>query len=213
MRAPDASPAEKGQKLSAPAASARLSVRAFARLAGCDEKEVRRAIEKGALTRGGDQKLSAADVNGAWRKPNRRGVEKLAAREARTNETVRTQPGRSKARVDVRTGETAEEAAERIVQESGLLSLPEALKLKENYLARHQQLAYDLKAGSVVLIADVADKVGAEYATVRKKMLAIPSERAPAIHRCKTVLEVEDMMRSVIVEALEGLTLDGSPAT
>ncbi|WP_053058584.1 hypothetical protein, partial [Sphingomonas paucimobilis] len=186
--------------------SARLSLREFARQAGCDEKQVRRAIDKGLISKGDDGKLSADEVDGQWRKPNRRGVEKLSALPVRTTETVRTRrrsadnPASS---ATVRTGETAEEAAERIVAQQGLLSLAEALQLKENYLARHQQLSYDLKAGTVVLIADVTASVAKEYAGVRKKLLAIPAERAPAVHRLKTVAEVEDFLRSVIVEALE----------
>lgn len=196
--------------------SARLSLREFARQAGCDEKQVRRAIDKGLISKGDDGKLSADEVDGQWRKPNRRGVEKLSALPVRTTETVRTRrrsadnPASS---ATVRTGETAEEAAERIVAQQGLLSLAEALQLKENYLARHQQLSYDLKAGTVVLIADVTASVAKEYAGVRKKLLAIPAERAPAVHRLKTVAEVEDFLRSVIVEALEELTRDGSPTS
>ncbi|MDQ2763995.1 MAG: hypothetical protein M3Y22_11110, partial [Pseudomonadota bacterium] len=112
----------------------------------------------------------------------------------------------------VRTGETPEQAAERIVAEAGdLLSLPDALKLKENYLARHQQLSYDLKCGTVVVAADVAKVVGAEYATVRTRMLAIPSEMAPAVFRLTSVVQVEDLLRSVIGQALEELTRDGIP--
>lgn len=196
--------------------SARLSLREFARQAGCDEKQVRRAIDKGLISKGDDGKLSADEVDGQWRKPNRRGVEKLSALPVRTTATVRTRrrsadnPASS---ANVRTGETAEEAAERIVAQQGLLSLAQALQLKENYLARHQQLSYDLKAGTVVLIADVTASVAKEYAGVRKKLLAIPAERAPAVHRLKTVAEVEDFLRSVIVEALEELTRDGSPTS
>ncbi len=195
--------------------SARLSVREFARQAGCDEKQVRRAVEKGLISKGEDNLLAADQVNGQWRKPNRRGVVKIAADTAtnvRTTQNVRTvrdaadKPPR---RPSVRRDETPEEAAERIVAEAGLLPLAKALALKENYLARHQQLSYDLKAGHVVLIEDVARVVGPEYAGVRKKLLAIPSERAPALHRLKTVVEVEDLLRSVIVEALEGLVSDG----
>lgn len=196
--------------------SARLSVREFARQASCDEKQVRRAIDKGLISKGDDGKLSADDVDGQWRKPNRRGVVKMSANGMRTTPTVRTRNRRAdngRAAPVVRTGETAEQAAERIVAQAGLLPLSEALALKENYLARHQQLAYDLKAGTVVLIDDVAKAVAAEYAGVRKKLLAIPAERAPAVHRLKTVAEVEDFLRSVIVEALEELTRDGPPST
>lgn len=199
--------------------SARLSVREFAKRAGCDEKQVRRAIEKGLLSKDEEGKLSPDDVAGQWRKPNRRGVAKIAADTApdvRTNGNVRTRTPRAdktRVRANVRIGETAEEAAARIVSDRPLLPLAEALQLKENYLARHQQLSYDLKAGSVVLIEDVAKTIGTEYASVRKKLLAIPAERAPAVHRCKTVAEVEDLLRSVIVEALEALTADGQPPT
>ncbi len=193
--------------------SARLSVREFARQAGCDEKQVRRAIEKGLISKGDDGLLDASQVAGQWRKPNRRGVSRAAAdiaKPARTTENVRTTARARKLSATVRTGETPEEAAERIVAEAGdLLSLPEALKLKENYLARHQQLSYDLKCGTVVIAADVAKAVGAEYATVRTRMLAIPSEMAPAIHRLTSVVEVEDLLRSVIGQALEELTRDG----
>lgn len=197
--------------------SARISTREFAKRAGCDEKQVRRAIEKGLLFKGEDGLLAADQVDGPWRKPNRRGVIKIAAdiaSQARTTETVRTDKARADKRAlrpTVRRDETPEQAAERIVAESELLPLAEALALKENYLARHQQLSYDLKAGSVVLVEDVAKAIGAEYAGVRKKLLAIPAERAPSLHRLKTVAEVEDLLRSIIVEALEGMVSDGPP--
>jgi len=197
--------------LSASAGPERIAVREFARRAGCDEKQVRRAIEKGALVRDADGLLAAADVGGQWRKPNRRGIEKIAARSGQTELNVRTVADKSAAAVNVREEETAEEAAERIIAEQPLLSLADALALKENYLARHQQLSYDLKAGSVVMVADVAKTVASEYATVRTRLLAIPAERAPALHRLKTVTEVEDFLRSVISEALEGLTFDRDP--
>lgn len=191
--------------------SARLSVREFAKRAGCDEKQVRRAIVKGLLSKGDDGKLADADVDGQWRRPNRRGVARIAVDSLRTTDNVRTIASKRGRGATVRTGETVEEAAERIVSDQPLLSLDQALRLKENYLARHQQLSYDLKAGGVVLIEDVARKVATEYAGVRKKLLAIPAERAPAVARCKTVAEVEDLLRSVIVEALGGLVSDGLP--
>ncbi len=194
--------------------SARLSVRQFAKQAGCDEKQVRRAVEKGLISKGEDGLLDAAQVDGGWRRPNRRGLDKLSAQPVRTTATVRTRAPRADITLQVpvvRSDETAEEAAERIVMAGGLLPLKEAMELKENYLARHQQLSYDLKLKTVVLIEEVTRTVGAEYAGARKKLLAIPAERAPAIHRLKTVAEVEALLRSVIVEALEGLTRDGPP--
>lgn len=96
--------------------------------------------------------------------------------------------------------------------DEGLLSTVDALKLKENYLARRQRLEFDIKVGSVVVAADVAKIVGAEYARVRSRLLAIPTERAPEVHRLRTVAEVEDRLRSAIVEALWELAGDREPA-
>lgn len=106
--------------------------------------------------------------------------------------------------------ETAAEAAERIVLATGAdMSMDEARRVKENYLALLNQLEYDQKSGLVVMVDDVAALVGAEYAKVRTRLLAIPAERAPQIHRCRTVTEVQDALQQVITEALEDLTHDG----
>lgn len=109
-----------------------------------------------------------------------------------------------------RTDESPSRAAERIITASGAeWSTDEARRIKENYLALLNQLEYDQKAGAVVLAADVAKAVGAEYAKVRSRLLAIPAEQAPRIHRLKTVTEVQDALQELITEALEELTRDG----
>ena len=106
--------------------------------------------------------------------------------------------------------ETPAEAAERIVLNAGgLLSEADAQTLKENYLARLRQLEYDTKAGQVVLIRDVVEAVGTEYARVRTRLLAIPAEQAPRLAQLKTVPEIQDALMRMIVEALEELTRDG----
>lgn len=194
--------------------SERISISEFARREGCNEKQVRRALESGKLSKGKDDKLDAKLVKSGWRKTNRRTAAKgggeTTPADVRTTQDVRTaEPKRARRKI-VRD-ETPAQAAERMVKEQPLLSLPDAIKLKENYLARRQQLEYDLKAGTVVIAADVAKAVGSEYASVRTKLLAIPSERAAELHRLKTVTEVQDALRSVIVEALQRLTLDGPP--
>jgi len=68
---------------------------------------------------------------------------------------------------------------------------------------------YDQKSGAVVLVADVAAAVGKEYSQVRTRLLAIPAEQAPRIHRLKTVTEVQDVLQELITEALEELVSDG----
>ncbi|NWC92633.1 MULTISPECIES: hypothetical protein [unclassified Pseudomonas] len=107
-------------------------------------------------------------------------------------------------------GETNEQAALRILSIGGAnMSLEEAKRVKENYLALLNQLEYDQKSGAVVLVADVAAAVGREYSQVRTRLLAIPAEQAPRIHRLKTVTEVQDVLQELITEALEELVSDG----
>jgi hypothetical protein len=111
----------------------------------------------------------------------------------------------------VKEDETTEEAAERILTETGAqMPIEEAKRVKENYLALLNQLEYDQKSGAVVAVAEVAKAVGEEYARVRTRLLAIPAERAPDIHRLKTVTEVQDALQEMIVQALEELTRDGA---
>ena len=122
-------------------------------------------------------------------------------------------PGNKKKSVtqtEVQDGETAAEAAERIMTATGApWDMDEARRVKENYLALLNQLEYDTKSGAVVLVSEVAAIVGAEYAKVRTKLLAIPAEHAPRIRRLKTVTEVQDALQELITDALEELTNDG----
>jgi len=106
--------------------------------------------------------------------------------------------------------ETLEQTAFRILATQGAdMSLEEAKRVKENYLALLNQLEYDQKSGAVVLVADVAAAVGLEYSKVRTRLLAIPAEQAPRIHRLKTVTEVQDVLQELITEALEEMISDG----
>jgi hypothetical protein len=108
-----------------------------------------------------------------------------------------------------RSGESAEQAAVRILSTTGAdMSIEEAKRVKENYLALLNQLEYDQKSGAVVLVSDVAKAVGNEYAQVRTKLLGIPSAHAAQLHRCKTVVELHDALERVITYAMESLTSD-----
>ncbi|HEY3597093.1 MAG TPA: Arm DNA-binding domain-containing protein [Paraburkholderia sp.] len=115
--------------------------------------------------------------------------------------------------IAVLPGETLEAAAERLSADIDVdkTSFDEARRIKEVYLALLNRLDYDKRSGLVVMVEDVAKLVGEEYAKVRTRLLAIPSNYAPQIHRCKTVSEVNDMMERAIVEALEELTQGKDP--
>ncbi|MDR5784077.1 hypothetical protein QCE63_32165 [Caballeronia sp. LZ065] len=107
--------------------------------------------------------------------------------------------------------ESAADAADRILSGNvQLLDFDEARCFKENYLGLKAQLEYDRDSGLVIDVAEVAKAVGAEYAKVRTRLLSIPAEQAPRLHRCKTPAELQDMLQEVITEALEELTRDGA---
>lgn len=181
-----------------------ISIREFAKRSGLDDKQVRRGIESGRLTKLPDGTLDQALVGTEWRKQVKPRADKVPDVRSLTS-----------APVEVRVSdinETPAAAAERIIRETGAtMTLSAAETMKENYLALLRQLEYDVKSGAVVSVADVAKSVGGQFAQVRTRLLAIPAERAPQIHRLKTVSEVQDALMTIIVEALEGLTRDGLP--
>jgi phage terminase Nu1 subunit (DNA packaging protein) len=113
--------------------------------------------------------------------------------------------------VTLGAGESAEDVAGRILTGNvELLSFDEARRFKENYLGLMAQLEYDRDSGLVVDVTEVAKAVGSEYAKVRTRLLSIPAEQAPRLHRCKTPAELQDMLQEIITEALEELTRDGA---
>jgi hypothetical protein len=185
-------------------ASVGISAREFARRDGCTHTLVNRAIKTGHLSRLPDGSLDPVLVGTGWREENRR-----------NGNGVSTAPTPSPPVPPLlQPGETPEEAAARFMQASGAaLTMMEAERVKENYLALLRQLEYDTKSGLVVPVTEVAKAVGAQFAQVRTAVLAIPAERAPQLHRLKTVTELQDALRAMLAEALEGLTLDRSTLT
>jgi len=118
--------------------------------------------------------------------------------------------GSDSTKVTVFAGESVEQAVRRVLASGEVeMTFDEARLMKEKYLGLLNQLEYDQKSGLVVLASAVAQAVGEEYAKVRTRLLSIPAEHAPRIHRLKTVTEVQDVLQELITEALEELTKDG----
>lgn len=158
-----------------------ISIREFARRDDCDPKLVRRAIASGRLRPLPDGTLAAELVGSGWRQTNRR---KPAA-------------------------EGIQKQAERAVAEAvEIPPLADSEAKKEFYLAKLRELEYDLKSGQVVAISDVVAQVGPMLAKVRTRLLAMPSEMAPALNRCKTAAEIEAELRRRITEVLTELSSD-----
>lgn len=186
----------------------------FAALHGVSRKTVTKWKERGWLVFAGDQ-LDVEQSNANLKKYRRDGVEAVTQSTqgnslGNTSATTRKRVTPRDAEVTIREGETAATAAERVLIATGAeMDFDEARRVKENYLALQAQLEYDRDAGLVVAVADVAKAVGDEYAKVRTRLLAIPAEQAPLLQRLKTVVEVQDALNKIIVEALEELTRDG----
>ncbi|NWA24044.1 hypothetical protein HX866_03995 [Pseudomonas gingeri] len=182
----------------------------FATLHGVSRKTVTKWKERGWLVfRDGELDVDAS--NALIAKYRRDGSE-VVTQDVEGNKPSPKKSGvtQASARVTIKPGESVEQATTRILMATGAnMTIDEAKRVKENYLALQAQLEYDRDARLVVAVEDVTRAVGEEYAKVRTKLLAIPSENAPRIHRLKTVLEVQDAMYGLIVDALEELTRDG----
>lgn len=174
-----------------------ISIREFARRAGCDDSIVRRKVKSGHLPALPGGKLNPAHVETNWRG----GVpaEEAAAAVAGT----------------IEDGETLEDAANRIVVVEGRAtwSKAEAERVKENYAARLRQLEYDRESGLVAEIEDVIVAVATELSLVRNKLLNIGSRLAPRVAVMKSAEEIKAMIDAEVVLALEELTLDVPRAT
>lgn len=170
--------------------AAMIAIREFARREGCSHTAVQNAIRDGYLTALPNGKLDPALVGTGWRK----------------------QPRKPPSDEDATVDAAATEAAARMLARIGAPhSAAEAERIKENYLAFLRQLEYDQKSAAVVYRVDAAAAAGAKFAKVRTKLMAIPAEWAARIHRCKSPAEVQDVLMTAVVHALEELSGGDAP--
>jgi hypothetical protein len=111
----------------------RISASEFARRAGCDVKQVRRALARGTLERGTDDKFDAAQLASTWRRTNRCAQARKPEAAANVDEALRL------------FEQQAAVVTERVLQGA---SYADALRIKENYLALLRQIEYSIKAGT-----------------------------------------------------------------
>lgn len=169
-----------------------ISIREFARRAGCDDKVVRRKIQSGHLPTVDGGKLDPAYLDIDWRSGAplpAGGADKL------------TSNADSKG---------LEEEARLLVAADGeeLWSKADAEKVKENYAARLKQLEYDREVGLVVEIDDVVAAVASEYAIVRNRLLGIGSKVAPSVAVLNSAEEIKALIDKEVTRALGALTVD-----
>jgi len=145
------------------ATSERLSASEFARRAGCDEKQVRRAIEGGKLTRGEDGKLDAAQLNTAWRRPR---VDSKANPVAKSSDM----PSTDKKHVRPDAGADAPE-----VRPAGSSLLKDAVTRKEDYAGRLKELEYLKQSGQLVELEVARRVLFDDFRAFRDRLLNWPS--------------------------------------
>lgn len=173
-----------------------LSIREFARRAGCDEKVVRRKVVSKHLPRKSDGTIDAAYLDVNWRSG-----EALPA-------------DRSVAFADsadgFADGASISEMAEQLVSADldSLWSKADAEKVRDNYVARLKQLQFARESGLVVEVDDVVVAVAHEYAIVRNKLLDLGSKIAPLALGLKSAEEIKSLIDVRVNEALKELTLD-----
>lgn len=197
----------------------RLSNRAAAKLAGCSHVAIGKAIASGHLPTLPDGSVSPEAVQN-WQESRRapRGGNSRKVTTAKVtklpDEPVTTLPapkpvlpGTGGAYADL----PDEEAAGVLVLAGGVFATRAEAELhRDSYVARLRQVEYERAAEQVVEVGLVAKEVGAAFAKARTRLLAIPAEQAPRLHRCKTVVELQDALLEVITEALEELTQNGA---
>lgn len=182
---------------------------AFAELHGVSRKAVTTWKKRGWLVFQAD--LVDVDASNELLKKYRpAGIDSVTQTVTRSEQGNKPRAAKNEVtRVTIEAGESAERAAVRLLVDTGAeMSIDEAKRVKENYLALLNQLEYDKESALVVAASEVAKAVGAEYAKVRTRLLAIPAEQAPRLHRLRSVNEVQDCLRELIQEALEELTKD-----
>jgi phage terminase Nu1 subunit (DNA packaging protein) len=184
---------------------------AFAELHGVSRKTVTKWKERGWLVFAGDE-VDVDASNALLKKYRRDGVPAVTHSVTQSTQgNKRKTVTQAASEVTLSAGESADDVAGRILTGNvELMNFDEARCFKENYLGLKAQLEYDRDSGLVIDVGEVARVVGGEYAKVRTRLLSIPAEQAPRLHRCKTPAELQDMLQEVITEALEELTRDGA---
>ncbi|HGJ5854960.1 RNA polymerase subunit sigma-70 [Arsenophonus nasoniae] len=110
--------------------------------------------------------------------------------------------------------ESPTEAAERLIREIGApMSLDEARRVKENFLALLAHLEYDTKSGKLLPYKDMINAVRVEYSRMRTRLIAIAPEHGPRLRALASTVNDHEFvaaLQEVIYEAMEELSLGNS---
>ena len=195
-----------------------VSVREFARLDGCDDKLVRRAIKAGKLPISADGKLDPALAGTGWRKQNRR-----AADSADTGKmsapTVRT--GRAAKKMSAPSAEAVEAASEEMFSEEVESFLDNVLagnyadtataeRVKENALAAKHLLAARHAAGHLVEVEQAETVLFETQRGQRDAWINFPSRIGPLL-AAELGVDADKVVEALTVHVHQQLADLGNP--
>lgn len=195
-----------------------VSVREFARLDGCDDKLVRRAIKAGKLPVSENGKISAALAGSGWRRHNRRGADG-ADKSADTPPAVRTNVRTRK--VSAPAPDQLEEALAAIGEEDiedfltellagRFASISQAERIKENGLAAKHLIAARKEAGSLVEV-DRAEAIFFEAArSWRDAWMGFPTRIGPML-AADLGLDTDKVVEALTIHVQQQLEQLGEP--
>jgi hypothetical protein len=198
-----------------------VSIREFARLDGCSDKLVRRAISEGKLTLSADGKLDAGLAKSGWRRTNRRAAEgaDIGADTAQMSApAVRATPRAPQMSAPAvgPDGESLDPAAisdgdfVASVLAGRYFDVATAERVKENGLAAKNLLAARKEAGDVVDL-EVAEAVLFEQARhFRDAWLNWPNRVAPLI-AAKLDVPVDPVLEALKEHVQQHLASLGEP--
>lgn len=198
-----------------------VSVREFARLDGCDDKLVRRAIKAGKLPVSTDGKVDPGLAGTGWRKRNRHPV---AAADTRADSADKAKSVRTRVRtaeVSAPTADEAAEAAESLFAEeaenflSNVLSgvyadTATAERVKENALAAKHLLAARKDAGSLVEIETAETVIFEAQRAQRDAWINFPTRIGPVL-AAELGLEADKVVEALTVHVHQQLDDLGEP--
>lgn len=161
--------------MSAPTTVASVTRREFARLEGCDEKQVRRGLERGALVAGADGKLDPAQVGNGWRRPRTDSRQAPAAKGAdRSADSAKSVRAPAEPAGD-------EVGGVPVVQSAQGSRLKDMVTRKEEFAGRLRELEYRQKAGELIELETARQILFQEFRASRDAWMNWPMRYAALI--------------------------------
>ena len=168
-----------------------ISIREFARRAGCDDKVVRRKVKSEHIHLLKDGSIDPSYLNVDWRSGARLPL-------SASSEFADSNAGMN----------GLHEAALGLVSADGaeLWSRADAEKVKENYAARLKQLEFERESARFVTIDDAAEIIAAECGIVRQRCRSIGAGVALHLSGMTAAAEIKAAIDAAVVQALADLS-------